>query len=146
MNSLKKSADATRASAATASRFWKNSRTIRHYSCRIINPDGSEAGFSGNGTRCAVAYLYYKNLFAGENLQLKTISGIKNYQLLEREENMFRFLAELGKPKFDLPESPFLKAILSEFGKNKERPRFLRYCCRRKKCLSIFSLLMSVIR
>ncbi len=94
------------------------------YLCRIINPDGSEAGFSGNGTRCAAAYLYYKNLFAGETLQLKTISGIKSYQLLEREENTFWFLAELGKPKFDLPESPFLKAILSEFGEQQGMPAF----------------------
>ncbi|MEJ7699061.1 MAG: hypothetical protein WKF71_05365 [Pyrinomonadaceae bacterium] len=38
------------------------------YSCRIINPDGSEAGFSGNGTRCAVAYLYYKNLVDGQKI------------------------------------------------------------------------------
>jgi diaminopimelate epimerase len=73
------------------------------YSCRIINPDGSEAGFSGNGTRCAVAYLYYKNLFSRENLRLKTKSGVKNYQLLKREDGTFWFLAELGKPKFDLP-------------------------------------------
>jgi diaminopimelate epimerase len=71
--------------------------------CRILNPDGSEAGFSGNGTRCAVAYLYYKNLWTSENLKLKTLSGIKNYQFLEREENTFWFRAELGKPKFDLP-------------------------------------------
>ena len=69
------------------------------YSCRIINPDGSEAGFSGNGTRCAVAYLYYKNLFSGENLRLETKSGIKNYEFLSREENTFWFLAELGKPE-----------------------------------------------
>lgn len=68
------------------------------YSCRIINPDGSEAGFSGNGTRCAVAYLYYKNLWSGENLRLKTKSGIKNYQFLEREQNTFWYLAELGRP------------------------------------------------
>jgi diaminopimelate epimerase len=81
------------------------------YSCRIINPDGSEAGFSGNGTRCAVAYLYYKNLFAGENLKLQTKSGIKNYQLLERTENTFWFRAELGKPKFDLRASKFLEEI-----------------------------------
>ncbi|HEX8289629.1 MAG TPA: diaminopimelate epimerase [Pyrinomonadaceae bacterium] len=73
------------------------------YGCRIINPDGSEAGFSGNGTRCAVAYLYYKNLFSAENLKLKTKSGVKNYQLLKREKNTFWFTAELGKPKFDLP-------------------------------------------
>jgi diaminopimelate epimerase len=68
------------------------------YSCRIINPDGSEAGFSGNGTRCAVAYLYYKNLFSAENLKLLTKSGVKNYQFLSREANTFWFLAELGLP------------------------------------------------
>lgn len=68
------------------------------YECRIINPDGGEAGFSGNGTRCAAAYLYYKNLWKDENLKLQTRSGIKNYRLLKREENTFWFRAELGKP------------------------------------------------
>ena len=86
------------------------------YSCRIINPDGSEAGFSGNGTRCAVAYLYHKNLWTAENLKLKTRSGIKNYQFLKREQNTFRFLAELGKPKFDLPKTSFSEAALGERG------------------------------
>ncbi len=85
------------------------------YSCRIINPDGSEAGFSGNGTRCAVAYLYYKNLYSGENLKLETKSGIKNYQFLRREENTFWFLAELGKPElisnFKLNISNFYEEI-----------------------------------
>ena len=84
------------------------------YLCRIINPDGSEAGFSGNGTRCAVAYLYFKNLWSAENLKLQTKSGIKNYQLLERGENTFWFLAELSKPKFDLPKTPLSKMVLSE--------------------------------
>ncbi len=72
--------------------------TEADYSCRIINPDGSEAGFSGNGTRCAVAYLYYKNLWTDEKLKLKTKSGIKNYEFLEREASKFWYLAELGKP------------------------------------------------
>ncbi len=76
------------------------------YFCEIVNPDGSIAGFSGNGTRCAVAYLYYKNFWSDENLKLETKSGVKNYQLLKREENTFRFLAELGKPHFELPETP----------------------------------------
>ncbi len=75
------------------------------YSCRIINPDGSEAGFSGNGTRCAVAYLYGNNLWSAENLRLQTKSGIKNYRLLSREAQTFWFLAELGEPRFDLPET-----------------------------------------
>ena len=68
------------------------------YVCRIINPDGSEAGFSGNGTRCAVAYLYYKEQYSAKNLKLETKSGIKNYELIGREDNTFWFLAELGKP------------------------------------------------
>lgn len=81
--------------------------TEADYSCRIINPDGSEAGFSGNGTRCAVAYLYYKNLWTDAKLKLKTKSGIKNYEFLKREENTFWYLAELGKPKFAGDEIPF---------------------------------------
>ncbi len=81
------------------------------YFCEIVNPDGSRAGFSGNGTRCGVAYLYYKNYFSDENLKLETRSGIKNYQFLKREKNTFWFEAELGKPKFDLPESDFLKSL-----------------------------------
>jgi diaminopimelate epimerase len=66
--------------------------------CKIFNPDGSEAGFSGNGTRCAVAYLYYKNLWQLSSLKLKTKSGIKTYELLENNGFTFRFLAELGEP------------------------------------------------
>ena len=69
------------------------------YSCRIINPDGSEAEFSGNGTRCAAAYLYYENLFSEVNLKLQTKSGVKSYSFLSREKNTFWFRAELGKPQ-----------------------------------------------
>ena len=72
---------------------------IADFSCRIINPDGSEAGFSGNGTRCAVAYLYYKNLWKEKSLRLETKSGIKTYELLVRENLTYWFRAELGKPE-----------------------------------------------
>ena len=68
------------------------------YYCEIVNPDGSIAGFSGNGTRSAVAYLYHKNIWTDKHLKLKTKSGIKNYEFLNREANTFWYLAELGKP------------------------------------------------
>ena len=87
------------------------------YECRIINPDGSEAGFSGNGTRCAVSYLYYKNLWQEKSLKLKTKSGIKIYELLEQENFTYRFLAELGKPQFNLPNAPVDESeTAKEFG------------------------------
>ncbi len=95
------------------------------FSCRIINPDGSEAGFSGNGTRCAVAYLYYKDLWSDKNLKLKTRSGIKNYEFLRREENTFWYLAELGKPKFELPESTVFQA---EFSDKAYTPEIISIC------------------
>lgn len=75
--------------------------------CEIINPDGSIAGFSGNGTRCAVSYIYYKNLWSDPNLRLKTRSGVKNYRLIETESpGHYRFEAEIGKPKFASGEVP----------------------------------------
>ena len=71
------------------------------YFCEIVNPDGSIAGFSGNGTRCAVAYLYYKSLWRDTALQLQTRSGIKNYTLIERiSDGHYWFEAEIGRPKF----------------------------------------------
>lgn len=94
------------------------------YSCRIINPDGSEAGFSGNGTRCAVAYLHYKNLWQERNLRLETKSGLKNYELLKREGNTFWFLAELGKPNFKMPDSEFLKSLNLDANKEEDASGF----------------------
>lgn len=94
------------------------------YSCRIINPDGSEAGFSGNGTRCAVAYLFYKNLWQQNNLRLQTKSGVKNYEFLQRENNTFWFLAELGKPKFDLINEMSREAARQAKEKNLEVSKF----------------------
>ena len=94
------------------------------YDCRIINPDGSEAGFSGNGTRCAVAYLYYKNLRQANSLKLKTKSGIKLYELLKKEDFTFWFLAELGKPDFEPPNDAYRETARYARENNLEMSKF----------------------
>lgn len=77
------------------------------YHCEIVNPDGSIAGFSGNGTRCAVAYLFYKELWRYPELKLEMRTGIKNYTLIEREsEGHYWFEAEIGKPRFASGQVP----------------------------------------
>jgi len=77
------------------------------YFCEIVNPDGSIAGFSGNGTRCASAYLYYKALWRGPGIRLETRSGVKNFTLIEREaDGQFWFEAEIGRPLFASQEIP----------------------------------------
>ena len=76
---------------------------------RIFNPDGSEAGLSGNGTRCAAAYLYYRDLWSADELRLNTRSGVKLYFLRERlGEGKYLFDSELGRPQFDSASIPML--------------------------------------
>ena len=75
--------------------------------CEIVNPDGSIAGFSGNGTRCAVSYIYYKQLWDQPRLRLKMRTGVKNYKLIEETSpGHYWFEAEIGKPKFSSDEVP----------------------------------------
>ena len=77
------------------------------FSCEIVNPDGSIAGFSGNGTRCAVSYIYYKRLWSKPTLRLRMRSGIKNYRMIEEvSEGHYWFEAEIGKPLFSSEQVP----------------------------------------
>jgi len=74
---------------------------------RIFNPDGIEAGLSGNGTRCAAAYLYFKRMWSGPKLRLITRSGVKRYLLKQKlGSGRFVFKSELGQPKFDTRSIP----------------------------------------
>jgi diaminopimelate epimerase len=74
---------------------------------RIFNPDSSEASLSGNGTRCAAAYLYYKQLWSAAELRLSTRSGIKLYSIREQTDaGYYLFDSELGQPKFDSNSIP----------------------------------------
>ena len=76
------------------------------FQVRIFNPDGSEAGMSGNGTRCAAAYLHYHKLWTAKDLRLQTRNGIKRYRLLDYKDGSFLFRSELGQPKFDSASVP----------------------------------------
>lgn len=80
------------------------------YFCEIVNPDGSIAGFSGNGTRCAVAYLHHKDLWSERQLRLKTRSGIKFYKLVEKfADGHYLFEAEIGTPEFASNRIPVVR-------------------------------------
>jgi diaminopimelate epimerase len=79
------------------------------FQVRIFNPDGSEAALSGNGTRCAAAYLYHQKLWQAEELRLTTRAGVKRYVLREDDgHGRFVFDSELGQPKFDSASIPML--------------------------------------
>jgi diaminopimelate epimerase len=79
---------------------------------RIFNPDGSEAGLSGNGTRCAAAYLYYRKFWSGPELRLITRTGIKRYFARgEPQAGRYLFDSELGQPQFASSAIPMLTQV-----------------------------------
>lgn len=81
------------------------------FQVRIFNPDGSEAGMSGNGTRCAAAYLFWHGLWSNEALRLLTRNGVKRYYLRDRSnDGSFLFESELGQPRLDSASIPLLTA------------------------------------
>ncbi|HKO99947.1 MAG TPA: diaminopimelate epimerase [Pyrinomonadaceae bacterium] len=86
---------------------WESSDA--NFQVRIFNPDGSEASMSGNGTRCAAAYLHYQKLWGEKELLLTTRAGVKRYVLRENSEpGKYVFDSELGQPKFDSASIPML--------------------------------------
>jgi len=85
----------------------KSETEIADFRVRIFNPDGSEAALSGNGTRCAAAYLYFKRMWSGPQLRLITRSGLKRYFLKQKlGSGKYVFESELGQPKFDTRSIP----------------------------------------
>lgn len=77
----------------------------------IINPDGSIADLSGNGTRCTVAYLHYEGLWTQPALRLATRSGVKLYELRHTEaRGHYWFESDLGTPGLSSAETPITTA------------------------------------
>ena len=73
----------------------------KNYDCAIelYNSDGSLAELSGNGTRCAAAFLSDVGL-AGKTVRIQTGAGIKSLELLERSGLTFAFEMNMGVPLF----------------------------------------------
>ena len=73
---------------------------------RVFNSDGGEAEISGNGTRCAAAYLVEKGR-SRSALAIGTRAGIKRLQLVSRNRNFFEFEMAMGNPIFQAAAIPF---------------------------------------
>ncbi len=86
-----------------------SSSETANFNVRIFNPDGSEASLSGNGTRCAAAFLHYKQLWNHTELTLSTLAGVKLYTLIDSNDaGRYVFDSELGQPKFDSKSIPMI--------------------------------------
>lgn len=68
-----------------------------HGAIRLFNADGSEAEISGNGTRCAAAFLIDAGL-AENQVRIATGAGVRQLRLIERQELRFLFEMNMGRP------------------------------------------------
>jgi diaminopimelate epimerase len=66
---------------------------------RLFNSDGSMAELSGNGTRCAAAFLIERGA-EKKQLRILTGAGPKELQLLERAGRSFVFEMNMGEPRY----------------------------------------------
>src|ERR1022692_437204 len=66
---------------------------------QLYNSDGSMAEISGNGTRCAAAFLIQHG-HQKDIVRVRTGAGIKSLLLLERAGLHFLFEMNMGRPEF----------------------------------------------
>ena len=81
-------------------------RSRREIRIRIFNQDGSEAGMSGNGVRCAVAYAQRNGLVESDEISVLTISGQKSNKVLEVHPPVWTYISSLGVPSFEPEDIP----------------------------------------
>ena len=73
---------------------------------RIFNSDGGEVEISGNGTRCAAAYLI-DGARVKDEFTIRTGAGLKTLTLVSHNENLFEFEMTMGAPVLDPITIPF---------------------------------------
>ena len=71
-----------------------------HGQIRLFNSDGSEPEISGNGTRCAAAFLIEAGL-ADSDITILTGAGRKQLRLMERAGNRYLFEMNMGSPSVE---------------------------------------------
>jgi len=73
---------------------------------RFFNSDGSEAEMSGNGIRCAAAYMLSQKL-GRSPLEISTLAGVKVLRLIRAGRGQWQFRVAMGQPILNAKEIPF---------------------------------------
>src|SRR3984885_10772517 len=73
---------------------WLFPTDVADIQARLFNADGSEAEISGNGTRCAAAYLCSEQ--AKEKVVIITGAGLKTCTFTSRDDTQYEFEMAMG--------------------------------------------------
>jgi len=64
----------------------------------LYNSDGSAPEISGNGTRCAAAFLIWRG-YAPSRVRIRTGAGVKTLRMLQRSDLKFEFEMNMGRAR-----------------------------------------------
>ncbi len=71
---------------------------VRRNAIRLFNADGSEPEISGNGTRCAAAFLLEDQ--RGAEITIETGAGPKHLRLISVVDRIWMFEMDMGVPRY----------------------------------------------
>jgi len=74
---------------------------------RIFNADGSEAEISGNGLRCAAAYLAWSGAVESPKVLFRTAAGDRPSEVLSARGALYEVRIGLGEPRLAAADIPF---------------------------------------
>jgi diaminopimelate epimerase len=85
---------------------WREDHSEADFDMRVFNADGSEAEISGNGLRCAAAYVYDTDQWTAPAVTINTKAGVKRLRRLLAQDRATFFEVEMGRPKLASHEIP----------------------------------------
>ena len=80
---------------------------------RLFNPDGGEVEMSGNGTRCAAAFLMDSGV-EKPGITILTGAGLKQMSVLEVDGVKYDFEMNMGRPKWNADELHYPLTLASD--------------------------------
>lgn len=81
---------------------------------RVFNADGTEAEISGNGLRCAAAYLYHHEKINSPKIEFHTTAGIRESKLIQSKNHLYVIQIEMGIPLLKSQDIPFYNGSVHE--------------------------------
>lgn len=77
------------------------------FTFKIFNADGSEAELSGNGLRCAMAFLVHHGVVETPSALFRTSAGDRTCELIKAAPPAFELRTSMGTPRFASEDIPF---------------------------------------
>jgi diaminopimelate epimerase len=81
---------------------------------RVFNADGTEAEISGNGLRCAAAYLYHSKKIESRKLEFHTTAGKRQSKIIKQNDHLYFIQIEMGIPLLSSQDIPFYDGSVHE--------------------------------